>query len=317
MLHTEPGPRTGGQAHGMDSQRYLIVVADDYGIGPATSRAILELAAGGRVTGAVLLVNAPFAEDAVRNWRRAGTPMELGWHPCLTLDRPILPARRVPSLVGPDGRFWPLAQFLRRWALGRLRATEIAVEFRAQYARFVELVGQPPSLVNSHQHVELFPPIGDVLLSLLRGRRVRPYLRRVVEPWPLLARVPGARLKRTCLNILGRWHAQQQRAAGFPGNDTLAGITDPPWVENARFLTHWLTHVPGRVVELMCHPGHHDDTLIGRDCAADDGYLRRRVRERELLGLASFEQACQAAGFVRVAPAELVRQLARGPGQAA
>lgn len=301
----------------MDSQRYLVVVADDYGIGPATSRAILELAAGGRVTGAVLLVNAPFAEEAVRDWRRAGTPMELGWHPCLTLDRPILPARRVPSLVRPDGHFWPLAQFLRRWAAGRLRATEIAVEFRAQYARFVELIGQAPTIINSHQHVQLFPPVGDVLLSLLRGRRVRPYLRRVVEPWPLLARVPGARLKRTCLNVLGRRHARRQSAAGFPGNDALAGITDPACVEDPRFLARWLTRVPGRVVELACHPGYHDATLIGRDCAADDEYLRRRVRELELLRHASFDEACRAAGFVRVAPAELVRWHSRGPGRAA
>src|SRR5713226_2341116 len=65
----------------VDGKRYLVVTADDYGIGLATSQAILDLAVQGRVSCAVLLVNGPYAEDAVRAWRRAGEPLELGWHP--------------------------------------------------------------------------------------------------------------------------------------------------------------------------------------------------------------------------------------------
>src|SRR5947208_10841292 len=85
--------------------RYLLVTADDFGIGPETSRGILELAARGVVTSTVLLVNSPHALDAVAAWRKAGCPLELGWHPCLTIDAPILPPDQVPTLVGPDGRF--------------------------------------------------------------------------------------------------------------------------------------------------------------------------------------------------------------------
>ena len=53
----------------MGAKRYLIVTADDYGIGPATSQGILELAAAGRVSAAVLMINSPYAEAAVRAWR--------------------------------------------------------------------------------------------------------------------------------------------------------------------------------------------------------------------------------------------------------
>ena len=105
----------------MPSQRKLLVIADDFGIGPNTSRAILELAQRKVVTGSVLLVNSPYAEEGVQKWRQAGRPMELGWHPNLTLDMPILPAKRVPSLTRPDGTFG-------RWggscvACGRDRST--------------------------------------------------------------------------------------------------------------------------------------------------------------------------------------------------
>lgn len=293
----------------MDRNRYLIVIADDYGMGPATSRAILELGCEGRITGTVLLVNSPYAEDAVRAWRDAGEPMEMGWHPNLTLDRPLMPAGAISSLVGPNGCFWPLGRFLSNWALGRLRAAEAAAELRAQYERFVELTGRPPGVINSHQHVQLFAPIGDALLDVIRNQRPRPYVRRVVEPLRMLARIPGARIKRTCLTLLGRRHARRQHSLGFPGNEWLAGITDPPWVADSNFLVRWLACVPGRVVELACHPGYRDETLIGRDCEANDGLLQRRVCELELLRHASFEAACRAAGFVRVAPGTFVNSM--------
>ena len=65
----------------MAGLRQLVVVADDFGIGPETDRGILELGAAGRVTSTVLLVNSPFAEPAIAAWNRAGRPIELGWHP--------------------------------------------------------------------------------------------------------------------------------------------------------------------------------------------------------------------------------------------
>jgi predicted glycoside hydrolase/deacetylase ChbG (UPF0249 family) len=297
--------------------RYLVVVADDFGIGPETSRAIVELATEGLVTGTVLLVNSPFAEGAVRAWRQAGRPAEVGWHPCLTLDRPVLPAARVPSLVGPDGCFWPLGAFLTRSLTGRLRGEEVRAELRAQYRRFHDLVGRPPAVVNAHQHIQLFPPVGAALLELLGRCNRLPYLRRIREPWALLAQVPGARLKRGVLGLLGRRQARRQDRLGFPGNDWLAGITDPPCVEDPDFLVRWLTRLPGDVVELTCHPGHLDLSLVGRDGTETNGLLRRRVRERELLRAPGFRAACARAGFRLAAPWEVVRRHARVVARAA
>ncbi len=114
----------------METIRQLVVTADDYGIGPATSRAILELAAEGRVTNTVLLVNSPYAKEAVDAWKQTGMRLEMGWHPNLTLDEPVAPGRAVRSLVGPDGRFWPLGRFLLRAAAGCIRAEDVRVDER-------------------------------------------------------------------------------------------------------------------------------------------------------------------------------------------
>jgi hypothetical protein len=122
----------------------------------------------------------------------------------------------------------------------------------------------------------------------------------------MLARIAGARKKRLLLTLLGRLEARHLKHDGFRGNDWLAGITDPPWVRDREFFARWLRQVPGRVVELACHPGHFDATLFGRDCNGHDGLAQRRVDELNLLHQANFSEACRQAGFRRVAPAELL-----------
>src|SRR5207253_1458713 len=97
-----------------------------------------------------------------------------------------------------------------------------------------------------------------VLRRILAQMSPLPYLRRVREPWYTTARIPGARAKRVFLSLLGRQQARQQQRLGFPGNDWLAGITDPPWVADPAFLLRWLRRIPGTVVELTCHPGYLD-----------------------------------------------------------
>jgi len=301
----------------VDGKRFLIVTADDFGIGPATSQGILDLAARGCVTATVLLANSPYAEQAVRAWRQAGCPLELGWHPSLTLDAPVLPAQRVRSLVRADGRFYPLGDFMKRLCLGRIRAAELRAELQAQYDRFIDLVGHTPTVVNSHHHVQVFPIVGKVLLDLLNRHWPIPYVRCIREPWSLLARVPGAHGKRAFLSLLGRANARRQMRMGFPGNDWLAGVTDPPCVADPDFLTRWLTQVPGEVVELTCHPGYLDETLVGRDCTPDDGQLQRRVHELNLLRHESFATVWQNAGFTLVSPAGLLDQQVFGDAHAA
>jgi len=280
----------------MGPSRAIIIVADDYGIGPETSRGILDLAKTGHLSATVLLVNTPTAESAVLAWRRAGEPLELGWHPNLTLDRPISEPSRVPSLVDRAGEFWKLNRFLVRASLGLIRAMDVATELQAQYDRFCYLVGHVPRLVNSHQHVALFGPVGTVLLKILARQTPTPYLRRIGEPISTLWSVAGARFKRIVLARRGQRLARLSRRSGFPGCDVLAGITDPRCVFDQHFFARWLHRVPGDSVEFMCHPGYQDETLIDRDCPAGPG-IWRRARELELMHRPDFASLVSLAGF--------------------
>ena len=257
--------------------RRLFVVADDYGIGPETLRGIRELLAEGSLDATVLLVNSPHAEADVRAWHRAGRPGVMGWHPCLTMDAPV--AARVPALTERGGRLPSLGRFAAGLLLGRVRSRDIVTELDAQFGRFVELVGHAPQLVNGHKHVHAFPVVASALVEVLARRGVRPYVRRVRDAAACLRAVPGGLVKRLALSALGAASARTFDQAGLPGNDYLAGLTDPKWVDDPDFLVRWVAATPGRTVELMVHPGYRDDALLGRDCTAGDGQLERRVAE--------------------------------------
>jgi predicted glycoside hydrolase/deacetylase ChbG (UPF0249 family) len=296
----------------MSSARRLVVVADDLGIGPETDRGILDVAEAGRLTATVLLVNTPYTEAALTAWQRRGCPLAVGWHPNLTLDRPILTADQVPSLVQPDGRFWPLGAFLKRAFLGQLNPNEVHAELTAQHQRFIDLLGHPPRVVNSHQHVAIFPPIDRALIDILsRQPGPRPYLRRVAEQHRLLLTIPGARIKRSVLNFWGRRMCRKASQAGLFGSDWLVGITDPPITVDPEFYNRWLRKVGGRTVEVGCHPGYSDETLLVRDVPGHPHDLSRRDNERLMLLDPNLPGLLRDAGFLLVPADEFHQQALR------
>jgi hypothetical protein len=271
----------------------LLITADDFGIGPETSRGILDLAERGALTSTVLLANSPFAADGVAQWNRRGRPLELGWHPALTLDAPVSDPAAVPTLVDPNGLFWPLGTLLKKLMLKQVSAAEIEAELRAQHARFVRLTGHEPANVNGHHHIHIFAPVTAALVNVLKDQTTRPYLRRVVETRRTLVRVRGSRLKRVILSHLGRTVTRK-----FPGNDALLGITDPPFVHDPQFFANWLRHARGETLELTCHPGHWDASLAGRDGSLADGQLHRRPAELARLQEPAFLEAVKRFALV-------------------
>jgi predicted glycoside hydrolase/deacetylase ChbG (UPF0249 family) len=282
------------------------VVADDFGIGPATSRGIVHLCQVGVVTGTLLLVNSPFADDAIRQWTSARPDADLGWHPCLTLDSPVLPPAAVPSLVNRHGQFHGLGGFLARLASGRIRLADVRDEFTAQLLRFRKLAGHWPAAVGAHHHIHVLPGIGAILRAVLSRQGVWPYLRRVVEPWRAIWHSPGARGKRLFLATMGRREARRQEAAGYIGNDAIIGLGAFLFESGAPTIESWSRTSPGQDIELICHPGEPDASLRGRDSWASNGHQDRRSAELKVLLRPGFTAAYVAAGFRLVRPSTLL-----------
>jgi len=185
-----------------------------------------------------------------------------------------------------------------------LNKLEVAAELAAQHTRFIELVGHPPMMVNSHQHVSIFSPVGEALIEILANQSgPKPYLRRVAEEHRVIFGIRGARIKRTVLNSFGRRMSRKAAERGLHSADWLVGVTDPPITADPEFYTRWLKKVRGDVVEIGCHPGYIDETLLVRDVPGKPHDLSRRENELNMMLSQEFLQAIDAAHF-RIAPVD-------------
>jgi chitin disaccharide deacetylase len=223
--------------------RRLIVNADDFGLTRGVSAGILAAHRHGIVTSTTLLVNADIDRRQLDEARASG--LGLGLHVNFTLGTPLTRGR---SLVGGDGRFVRDA----RRAAAAAEARDVRREVEAQIERFERVVGRPPTHLDTHHHVGLYPPVRDVVLEV--------------------ARAAGLAVRSQ--------HAEARtraRSAGLRTPDHFFGESGPGAYWSFAQTLACLRALPPGVSEFMAHPGRFDDDL---------GYSRYgRQREVELAGL--------------------------------
>jgi hypothetical protein len=244
-----------------------MLVADDFALTRGVSRAVLELAAAGRITGTGALVTRPAWAEFAPRLAQLGDAVDVGLHLNLTLGTPLGPM----PLLCRDGRFPSLAALLRRAWTGRLLApgpaAEIGAEIRRQIAAFAEAFGRLPDFIDGHQHVHVLPGISGPLLHVIATSwgETRPWLRDPFDtPGAILGRgvaVPKA----LALATLSLPWSRRLRGAGLDANRGFAGVSSfDPRRDFGADLARCLA-VPGPAHLVMCHPGHVDDELVGLD----------------------------------------------------
>jgi predicted glycoside hydrolase/deacetylase ChbG (UPF0249 family) len=255
--------------------RRIWLIADDYGISPAVSAAIRDLAARGRLSATSVMVAAPSFDrtqaQSLATLAGATNRVAIGLH--VTLTAPFRPLTREFTPLR-DGAFLPLARLMACAFLRRLDGARFAGEIAAQLAAFEAAFGRPPDFVDGHQHVQLLPVIRDALLAVLKQAAPDAWVRQcgvAVAPLRRLADPKGLLLDRLSRAFRARAHA-----LGIRTNPAFAGTYDfanePPFA--ARF-PRFLDGLPdGGVV--MCHPGKVDDELRRLDPVTD-----QRAREYE------------------------------------
>ena len=263
--------------------RRIILVADDYGISPAVSAAICDLAAGGRLSATSVMVAAPrfnrAQAQALAALRDRGKPVAIGLH--LTLTAPFRPL--TPTFAPlRDGAFLRLAAVMAYAFLGRLDRAGVAAEVAAQLAAFTAAFGRPPDFVDGHQHVQLLPTIRDALVAAMKTAAPHAWVRQcgsAAAPLKRLADPKGLFLDRLSGGLRAR-----ATDAGVRTNPAFAGAYDfgtaRPFAERFAGFVEGLPD--GGVV--MCHPGHVDDELRRLDPVTDQ-------REREYAYFAGDEFA--------------------------
>jgi predicted glycoside hydrolase/deacetylase ChbG (UPF0249 family) len=250
--------------------RQLTFIADDYGLAPGVSEAVLELVAKGRLSGtSCMTVFGDWEAHAARLAPLLDRALA-GLHLTLT-DQPALSGR---SSVAPKARLPALPVLVASLAAKRIGQRDVEAELEAQYDRFRHALGREPDFIDGHQHVHFLPCVRAWLVRRFAGRGPGPRLRGA----PRLG--GGPTLKLATVAALAKGFDRAMSRSGFTVMAPLAGIYD--WHRPEGFapaVRAAVATMPSAGV-FMCHPGHVDRVLRERDAMLD-------ARETEHAFLAS------------------------------
>jgi hopanoid biosynthesis associated protein HpnK len=168
---------------GRKKMRYLVTVADDFGISPSVNRAVADACDRGILTAASIMAGGEAFDEAVRIAIERPN-LSVGLHVTLCDGRAVLPHSGIPGLTDHEGFFEssPAKAWLRYSSPG-LRG-QIEREIDAQFRR-LENAGIYPSHVDCHHHLHMHP----IVLEALCGQASRRGVRRVRMPWESLFEV--------------------------------------------------------------------------------------------------------------------------------
>jgi hypothetical protein len=275
------------------SSKRLIVCADDYGISPAVSLGIRQLAAKGRLSATGVMASMPSWPGEAPALRDLDGKLAVGLHVTLTDQPALAPIEGLAS----DGRLPRLSTLFRTCFSGRLPLRGVRDEIARQLDSFEAAFGRSPDFIDGHQHVHLLPGIREAVLDLFDGclDRRRCWLRDCTDrPQALLSR--GAAAKAGFIALLGIPLARAAAARGIPCNRGFSGFYDGTRQAFSARLPAMLAEA-GDDHLLMIHPGHVDDILV-----ACDTLTAPREAEWAVLHADDFPARLAALGFSVAVP---------------
>ena len=255
----------------------LIVNADDYGLAPGVSSAILHAHLEGIVSAASAFVNLPGLDHA-SDLAAGQTTLDIGLHLNFTWGRPCSPDP-LPQLA-PDGRFRTKRGLALALSLGRIPRTELRRETEAQMAAFRRAFGAMSHL-DVHQHLHAFPGVWKVVLEIAVETHV-PYVR---FPSQTAASGVGRRVVAAAFRHRKRPESRPRTADHFRGLE----LPDP---HHAHDLVGVLATLPEGLTELMVHPGDGS-----ADPEVPDRLRRARARSTAALCAPEVREALDRHGI--------------------
>jgi chitin disaccharide deacetylase len=181
--------------------KYMIVNGDDFGASPGINRGIIEAHQRGILTSASLIVNMPWSEQAASR-ARDFPALSIGLHVNFTNEG------------GP-----PIVDLSN--------ADSCRTQLLHQYVRFHEMMGCPPTHLDSHHDVHRRPQLLPHFLDLAGNNGL-----------PLRGHSP--------IRHFSKFYAQW------------GGVTHPEHISTESLLRMLRTEILEPLTELACHPGYVD-----------------------------------------------------------
>ena len=261
------------------SEKYLVAVADDFGLSSPVNRAVAEAHDAGVLTAASLMARGSAFEEAVA-LAVERPALSVGLHVTLCGGRSVLPRSEIPLLVDADGGFekHPVKAWLKY--RGPEALFQIEREIEAQIER-LEGSGIRPSHVDCHHHLHMKPAIFEILCRVAARRGIRwiripgESLRHAVGIRSL-ARGPMPLLEWIVFGTLRRSHITTTREHGLRTASRTYGLSRTGRITEKYFL-HVLDCMVGPLNELFTHPDLSTDPGRRELKALTSANVRERI----------------------------------------
>lgn len=234
-------------------QALMIVNADDYGYFDAVSRGILDAHVRGIVSATGIMATGESFDTQVA--RLSAYPgLDYGVHLNITYGVPL--SKQMSDALKHVGAVFP-DKFTMGWNLlsGKVSLRAVEAEWRAQIERCLA-TGLQMHFLNSHEHIHMIPSLYRLVLALAREYGI-PHVR-LSMPERLRIWSFGGLARAGILTGLGFVN----KKGGTMPEITFLGL-DVSGRLGQDYFKWLLPHLrPGRVYELMCHPGYsaHSET---------------------------------------------------------
>ena len=267
--------------------KQLIINSDDYGRTPEISRGIRESHLRGVVTSTTCMMNIPTTADDIAIALHEAPDLAMGVHLVLTMGKPILPRKKVRTIVDAKGNNRKYDAFIEN--IPNLNLDEVKAEWRAQIEAYIKASGRKPTHLDSHHHSSYFSPgLFRTMLELAKeyGCPIR---------YPLLPTNEDSRefaeTTRNAPELLKEFNPR--RPDVFYVNFYDENATK----EN---LLRIINSVSDGTSELMCHPGY-----VEADFAKESVYNLQREKELRILTDPEIKDAIESQGIQLITFADL------------
>ena len=249
----------------------IILCADDYGMHPDVSDAIVTLAEHDRISATSCLVTSPHWFQDQGKLRHLKDRIDIGLHLNFTEGSGL-------STRFQDG-FPDLKAMLWRSHCHLLPTALIEEEIDAQLDCFRETFDSSPAFIDGHQHVHHLPQVRQALLKTLKKRALEHiWLRNVT---PLISH--SSWLKSKIIEYSGARNLSKLLTQyGLKCNSAFAGVYSLSEKESfPSLMAEWLTQLPDGGL-IMCHPC--------QPSTSDVDHLPARIKEFDFLMSVQFSE---------------------------
>jgi chitin disaccharide deacetylase len=264
------------------------VNADDYGYFPGVSRGIIECARQTVITAAGIISNSPYFDEHIK-WLKEVETIDTGLHLNLTYGRPLATGI-ARTLSKWNGYFPGKLKLSIGLSTHQIPLDLIVEECRSQIRRCLD-AGLTLNFINSHEHIHMWPMLYSKVCKLADEFNVA-YIRNSKPEWDFGLR-QGYRAGVIRDLFLQPMFSVNQRCRRKLSPE-LIGMSGSGKLTYKYLEKRFSSLQPGRIYELMCHPGHteplqvYDQRLLF--CHNWEGELR-------LLKSNEFHKLCKSCGI--------------------